>query len=140
MQTQLKNMSYLKERLNFFLDYSVKKNPKNATIRDWYIAISNMLNDELVDIADMTEHNILDGKNKIMAYISMEYLMGKLSKQSMLNLGMWDGLKKILASYKVDIEKVIDTIIRLDRKTIAKLRSIKSPTPISFIKIIKKNI
>ena len=108
MQTQLNNLSYLKERLNFFLNYSVKKNPKNATIKDWYVAICNMLNDELVDIADVTEHNILNGKNKMMAYMSMEYLMGKLSKQSMINLGMWNNLKKILSSYKVDVEDVID--------------------------------
>ena len=108
MQTQLKNQSYVKERLNFFLTDVVKKNPKNATVKDWYLAICNMLNDELVDMADITEHNILNGKNKMMAYMSMEYLLGKLSRQSLLNLGMWNSLKKVLASYKVDIEKVID--------------------------------
>ena len=107
MQTQLTNQKYLKERLNFFLIETTKKTPKNAKLNDWYVAFVNMLNDELVDLADVSEHNILNGKNKIVAYLSMEYLLGKLSKQSLLNMGAYESFKKAFASYKVDLDELL---------------------------------
>ena len=107
MQTQLTNQKYLKERLNFFLTETTKKTPKNAKLNDWYVAFVNMLNDELVDLADVSEHNILNGKNKMVAYLSMEYLLGKLSKQSLLNLGAYESFKKAFASYKVDLDELL---------------------------------
>ena len=107
MQTQLTNQKYLKERLNFFLTETTKKTPKNAKLNDWYVAFVNMLNDELIDLADVSEHNILNGKNKIVAYLSMEYLLGKLSKQSLLNMGAYESLKKAFASYKVDLDELL---------------------------------
>ena len=107
MQTQLTNQKYLKERLNFFLTETTKKTPKNAKLKDWYVAFVNMLNDELIDLADVSEHNILNGKNKIVAYLSMEYLLGKLSKQSLLNMGAYESLKKAFASYKVDLDELL---------------------------------
>ena len=107
MQTQLTNQKYLKERLNFFLTETTKKTPKNAKLNDWYIAFVNMLNDELVDLADVSEHNILNGKNKMVAYLSMEYLLGKLSKQSLLNMGAYESFKKAFASYKVDLDELL---------------------------------
>lgn len=107
MQTQLTNQKYLKERLNFFLTETTKKTPKNAKLNDWYVAFVNMLNDELVDLADVSEHNILNGKNKIVAYLSMEYLLGKLSRQSLLNIGTYESFKKAFASYKVDLDELL---------------------------------
>lgn len=107
MQTQLTNQKYLKERLNFFLTETTKKTPKNAKLNDWYVAFVNMLNDELVDLADVSEHNILNGKNKIVAYLSMEYLLGKLSRQSLLNMGTYESFKKAFASYKVDLDELL---------------------------------
>lgn len=107
MQTQLTNQKYLKERLNFFLTETTKKTPKNAKLNDWYVAFVNMLNDELVDLADVSEHNILNGKNKMVAYLSMEYLLGKLSRQSLLNMGTYESFKKAFASYKVDLDELL---------------------------------
>ena len=108
MQKQLTNQKYLKERLTFFLKECTKKTIRNATIKDWYIAFVNMINDELVDMADITEHNILNGKNKMMAYLSMEYLIGKLSNQTLLNMEVKDSFKKAFASFGVDLEKVLE--------------------------------
>lgn len=107
MQTQLTNQKYLKERLNFFLTETTKKTPKNAKLNDWYVAFVNMLNDELVDLADVSEHNILNRKNKMVAYLSMEYLLGKLSRQSLLNMGAYESFKKAFASYKVDLDELL---------------------------------
>ena len=108
MQKQLTNQKYLKERLVFFLKECTKKNIRNANIKDWYIAFVNMINDELVDMADITEHNILNGKNKMMAYLSMEYLIGKLSNQTLLNMEVKESFKKAFASFGVDLEKVLE--------------------------------
>lgn len=107
MQTQLMNQKYLKERLNFFLTETTKKTPKNAKLNDWYVAFVNMLNDELIDLADVSEHNILNGKNKMVAYLSMEYLLGKLSRQSLLNMGVYESFKKAFTSYKVDLDELL---------------------------------
>ncbi len=107
MQKQLTNQKYLKERLSFFLKETTKKNLKNATIKDWYIAFTNMINDELVDMADITEHNILNGKNKMMAYLSMEYLIGKLSNQTLFNMEVKESFRKAFKSFGVDLEKVL---------------------------------
>ncbi len=107
MQKQLTNQKYLKERLNFFLTETTNKTPRNASVKDWYVAFVNMINDELVDMADITEHNILNGKNKVMAYLSMEYLIGKLSNQTLLNMEVKESFRKVFASFGVDLEKVL---------------------------------
>ena len=107
MQTQLNNLKYVKERLTFFLKETSNKTIKSASAKDWYIAFVNMINDELIDVADITEHNILNGRNKFMAYLSMEYLLGKLSNQTLLNLKAKKTFEKAFASFGVDLDKVL---------------------------------
>ena len=107
MQTQLNNLKYVRERLTFFLKETSNKTIKSASAKDWYIAFVNMINDELIDVADITEHNILNGRNKFMAYLSMEYLLGKLSNQTLLNLKAKKTFEKAFASFGVDLDKVL---------------------------------
>ncbi len=107
MFKHLTNQKYLKERLSFFLKDTTKKTPSNATVKDWYKAFVAMLNDELIDTADITEHNILNGKNKMMAYLSMEYLLGKIANQSLVNMEVKESFQKAFKSFGVDLEKVL---------------------------------
>ena len=55
----------------------------------------------------MDEKKVLDGKRKVY-YISMEFLIGKLLSNNLLNLGIYDELADVLAANGKDITKIED--------------------------------
>ncbi len=51
---------------------------------------------------------LLDGKRKVY-YISMEFLIGKLLSNNLINLGIYDELKDLLSANGKDLSKIEDT-------------------------------
>ncbi len=108
MNKEIRNVKYVKERLTYYLSKTSKKTIKTATTKDWYNAFVDMLNNELISYANETEEKILNRKNKFVAYLSMEYLLGKLGKQTLLNLKAIDTFKKAFDAFNVKLEDVLN--------------------------------
>ena len=56
----------------------------------------------------MDRVKLLDGKRKVY-YISMEFLIGKLLSNNLINLGIYDELKDLLSANGKDLSKIEDT-------------------------------
>ena len=56
----------------------------------------------------MDKVKVLDGKRKVY-YISMEFLIGKLLSNNLINLGIYDELKDLLEANGKDLSKIEDT-------------------------------
>ncbi len=85
------------------LRYSVGKSETTASKRDWLTAAMLAIRDHIIDrwIAPRGE---TDGKK--VYYLSMEFLIGRLLRDAMSNLGLEKAAKKALARHGVDLDSI----------------------------------
>lgn len=71
---------------------------------DLYFSLAAVLKDRLVDGLLDTEKRYQQAKSKRLYYLSMEFLIGRLLGNNLINLGLYDSCSKVLAELDVDIE------------------------------------
>ncbi|MDR2098846.1 MAG: glycogen/starch/alpha-glucan family phosphorylase [Rickettsiales bacterium] len=103
----MKNAKYFREQMLFHLADTLKKPRKSASPKDWYAAFAMTLNELMANMADDTEAKILNGKNAFACYLSMEYLLGRLAKQTLLNAGIEETFRKAFKSLGLDMDKIV---------------------------------
>ena len=74
-------------------------NLENADIDTLYNAVLKVTQDKIADMKHVT------GERKVY-YMSAEFLIGKLLSNNMMNLGIYDEVKDILAKYGHDIKDI----------------------------------
>ncbi len=107
-KSNLQNVNYIKEKIEFYLSNKFNKNKQIAKLRDFYEIFVSLLNNELKDYKINTENKILNSNNKFAAYLSMEYLLGKLSMQTLTNLKIYDAFKKAFKSYNINFDDILN--------------------------------
>ena len=89
------------------LHYSVGKPSESALPRDWCVALTLTLRDQIVDAWMESYRKSQANGVKRVYYLSMEYLIGRLLSDAMLNLGLDDTCRQVLAEFGVDFDAVI---------------------------------
>src|SRR6185295_1435145 len=88
------------------LTYSCSKTPENAGPYDWYLATVLAVRDRMVDrwmeSKERTEHT----QGKRVYYLSIEFLIGRLLFDSLINLRMLGTARSALASLDVDLDQL----------------------------------
>ena len=72
------------------LVYSVGKDTDFAVPRDWCVALTLAVRERLMDRWMATTKQVYRADVKRVYYLSMEFLIGRLLADTMLNLGMTD--------------------------------------------------
>ncbi len=89
------------------LTYTVGKDADHATKYDWRMALSYALRDRIVDVwFDSTRRSYAAGAKRVY-YLSMEFLIGRLLEDGLVNLRLLDSACEALASFGCDPMKVI---------------------------------
>lgn len=88
------------------LQFTAGKDPKHSTIFDWRIALSHTLRDHAVDPWFASTRRTWDEDRKRVYYLSMEFLIGRLTEDLAINLGLRDIAAEALESLGVDFETV----------------------------------
>ncbi len=83
------------------LTHTVAKERSNATERDWFFAIAYTVRDYLSERWIETTKTCYEQDSKRIYYLSLEFLMGRLLTNSMLNLGIYDDVCEALDNLKV---------------------------------------
>ena len=78
---------------------------KNATKRELYFALSYIAKEKILEKRIALE-NIKNKTNKVVHYMSIEFLIGKSLKNNLWNLELFDVYQTILAKYKIDLGEV----------------------------------
>ena len=78
-----------------------------ATRHDWYMALALAVRDRLLDRYLTTVDAVLDSRQKVVAYLSAEFLTGPHLGSNLLNLGIWDAAAKALARFGQDLDDVL---------------------------------
>ncbi|WBU62808.1 glycogen/starch/alpha-glucan phosphorylase [Paracoccus aerodenitrificans] len=89
------------------LTFSIGKDAPHASVHDWRVALSLAVRDRIVEPWFASTRATYDGKLKRVHYLSMEFLIGRLLEDSIVNLGLDDMAREALHGFGVDYDEVI---------------------------------
>ncbi|KAB0682586.1 glycogen/starch/alpha-glucan phosphorylase [Aureimonas leprariae] len=86
------------------LTYAIGKDPATARRHDWLEAVTLAVRDRIVDhwLAS-NSRNVQSGAKRV-CYLSMEFLIGRLLRDAIINLGLSEAVRDALSAYDVDID------------------------------------
>ncbi len=97
----------LRDAILSHLKYSLGKDADHATTYDWRMALSLTIRDKIVDPWFASTRAAYEGKEKRVYYLSMEFLIGRLLEDAMVNLGLLDKAREALLSLGLNFDTVI---------------------------------
>ncbi len=97
----------LKDALLHHLMFSVGKDDSHATTQDWRMALSFALRDRIVAHWFEATRATYKAEAKRVYYLSMEFLIGRLLEDGLVNLGLMDQAVDALEAIGLDARSVI---------------------------------
>lgn len=97
----------LKDAVLSHLKYTLGKDTDHATIYDWRVALSQAVRDRIVDPWFEATRRAYRSDAKRVYYLSMEFLIGRLLEDAMVNTGLLDDAKAVFDELGLPFEKVI---------------------------------
>ena len=89
------------------LKYRLGKDPEHATIYDWRVALSLAVRDRIVDPWFNATRAAYQADAKRVYYLSMEFLIGRLLEDAMVNTGVLDDAKAVFDDLGLPFDRVI---------------------------------
>jgi starch phosphorylase len=96
----------LRRRVVAKLSYQVGRIPEHAGDYDWYMAAALATRDRVVGRWMECERRLREGRAKLVCYLSIEFLPGRLFSSTLDNLGLTDAMRAALADLGVDLDRV----------------------------------
>ncbi|MBN1153967.1 glycogen/starch/alpha-glucan phosphorylase [candidate division KSB1 bacterium] len=88
------------------LEFSLAKDEYSATRHDCYLSTALSVRDRLFERWIETQQTYYEQDAKRIYYISMEFLLGRLLGNSLINLGLYDNVSKALVELGYDLEEI----------------------------------
>ena len=90
------------------LKYRIGKDPKVAKPHDWLTAAILVARDRITDKwMDSTRRTYATGAKRVY-YLSLEFLIGRLMRDAMTNIGIMDEMRQALSSLGVDLDVIAE--------------------------------
>ena len=96
----------LRDAIRGRLIYSLGRPLAEANIDDWYRATALAVRDRIVDRWLNVRSENRANKKKRVYYLSIEFLLGRLLFDTLINLDLFDETRDALKSFGIDIEDV----------------------------------
>ena len=90
------------------LTYRIGKNAVAAQPHDWLAASILVIRDHVIDRWIMATEKTYEEGGKRVYYLSLEFLIGRLMRDAMSNIGLIDRCAQALASLGVDIDLIAE--------------------------------
>lgn len=102
------NVEGLKISIANHLTYSLARDQDTATTRDWWLALCYSIQDRILNRFLKTQ-GVHNEKNTRRAYyLSLEYLMGRLLSNNLVNAGLYDVAKEAMAAHGQDLTEILE--------------------------------
>lgn len=88
------------------LTYSIGKDAKVAQPHDWLTATILVIRDRVIDRWMESTRQVYESQGKRVYYLSLEFLIGRLTRDAVSNLEMLDEVRAALGSLGVDFDAV----------------------------------
>ena len=89
------------------LKFTLGKDAEHATTQDWRLALSHAVRDRIVECWFASTRAAYEGREKRVYYLSMEFLIGRLLEDALVNLGILDEAKEVTASLDLDLSVIM---------------------------------
>ncbi len=90
------------------IKYVLGKKNEDATKLDLMNAVSSAVGKYLMDISFETNQRYRDNASKRLYYLSMEFLIGRLLSNNLMNLGIYDKCAGFLKKIGYDLEELVE--------------------------------
>jgi starch phosphorylase len=100
--------SVVREQLLAKLTYAVGKDPFVARRYDWLLAASHVVRDAIIERWITATRETYRSGHKRVYYLSLEFLIGRLFRDSASNLAILDPLREALATFGVALEDIAE--------------------------------
>jgi glycogen phosphorylase len=97
----------LRDSMLRHLKYSFGKDPEHAHLYDWRMALSLAVRDRIVDPWFNATRATYAGQHKRVYYLSLEFLIGRLLKDAIVNLGILDTARAVFEKLDVSFDAVL---------------------------------
>ena len=97
----------LRESILQHLRYSFGKDPEHAILEDWRMALSYAVRDRITDAWIAATGKTYDSGAKRVYYLSMEFLIGRLLEDGIVNLELVEEAKAVLEEFGKDYAMVL---------------------------------
>ncbi|MEZ5278377.1 MAG: glycogen/starch/alpha-glucan phosphorylase [Opitutaceae bacterium] len=88
------------------LKYTLARDPHTATLRDWWISTSMAVRDRIIERMIRTQGTHHNKNARRVYYLSLEYLMGRLLVNNLINSGIYDQTRDALSELGLDFEEI----------------------------------
>jgi starch phosphorylase len=88
------------------LTYSIGKNPTSARKYDWLRATTLAVRDRIIDHWFESADRLAEEGGKRVYYLSMEFLIGRLLRDAINNLGLTEPVREALSRYGVELDMI----------------------------------
>ncbi|GGD06863.1 alpha-1,4 glucan phosphorylase [Aureimonas glaciei] len=88
------------------LTYAIGKNPAAARRHDWLEATTLAVRDRIIDHWLESNQKTTESGEKRVCYLSMEFLIGRLLRDAISNLGLTQSVTEALAVYDVELDMI----------------------------------
>ncbi|NVK29720.1 MAG: glycogen/starch/alpha-glucan phosphorylase [Gammaproteobacteria bacterium] len=106
--SQALTVDALSEQIHHHLIYRIGKDIRRATHHDWRMALSYAVRDKIVEPWFEATRKTYEDRRKRVYYLSMEFLIGRILEDAMVNLGLRDIAAQALARFDIDLAKLIE--------------------------------
>ena len=92
----------LRRSVEYHLRHTAGKAPAAATVADWRLAVSRTIRDLVIAPWFDNSRQVRTENGKRVYYLSMEFLVGRLLEDAIVNLGLEERLRTIVEGFGVD--------------------------------------
>lgn len=96
-----------KKSVLWHLERSLARSPKSATPRDWWMALALTVREDIMGRFMKTMDLQHDSDTKRVYYLSLEYLMGRLTEDTLTNSGLTEVAREALKELNLDFDKIL---------------------------------
>jgi len=90
------------------LTFTLGKDVPNASIYDWRMALSYSIRDRIVGPWFTSTRRTWDEDRKRVYYLSMEFLIGRILEDAMVNLGLYEMADETMAGFGQNLRSLIE--------------------------------
>jgi len=98
----------LRARVMQHLTYTLGKDKSHASLYDWRMAVSYSVRDILIEPWFEATRKTYEAQGKRVYYLSMEFLIGRILEDAMVNLGLRDTMHDMLEAEGIALADVIE--------------------------------
>ncbi|MEM7473315.1 MAG: glycogen/starch/alpha-glucan phosphorylase [Pseudomonadota bacterium] len=98
----------LRVRVMQHLTYTLGKDKAHASLYDWRMAVSYSVRDILIEPWFEATRKTYEAQGKRVYYLSMEFLIGRILEDAMVNLGLRDAMQDMLEAEGIALADVIE--------------------------------